>query len=396
MDVRSLERSGKVAALRGGGELLLIGPNHVFDGIAPALIIRDASRLRAVLYPHLRNDSSLTKLATLYRQLVCTGSVGGHYSPQQTTDQMVTLMQYGHIAAVALPDTSGNDGTGNTQPISPAENPPGPVSQWSLADRFGYVLRHSTEHMSDAMAREVRDKLLDPGTLATIVGVLVVWAGSHAVGVGFVADAALLAIGFALAGWAIFDGIKYLARFFNLTMNASSERELNEAARQFAEGVTAIGVGALIGLLTRGASRLAPRPVGRSTPRPAAETPQTPRQAADTTAAKGPSTRPWSPSRTAQDKIPKDWGEGLPNRKGAGYRWQDPSNPGNGVRIDQGNPLSTYPTQQVDHVVVRSNGRVLGRDGLPLPGTGSVKANPELSHIPLSEYEKWKTWNTPD
>ncbi|GAB1577047.1 hypothetical protein [Bordetella petrii] len=284
MDVRSLERSGKVAALRGGGQLLLVGPTQVFDGIAPALIIRDASRLRAALYPHLRDDSSLTKLATLYRQLVCTGSVAGHYSPQQTTDQMVTLMQYGHIAAVALPDMSGNDGTGNTQPITPAENPPGPVSQWSLADRFGYVLRHSTEHMSDAMAREVRDKLLDPVTLAAIVGVLVVWAGSHAVGVGFVADAALLAIGFALAGWSIFGGIKYLASFFNLTMNAASERELNEAARQFAEGVTAIGVGALIGLLTRGASRLAPRPVGRSTPRPSEPTSQTPRQAADTTA----------------------------------------------------------------------------------------------------------------
>src|SRR3546814_5029841 len=88
-------------------------------------------------------------------------------------------------------------------------------------------------------------KTFNERTLALVVGTLVVWAGSHAIGVGFVADAALLAIGFSLAGWAIFDGIKFLAKFFNLTMNASSIAELEEAAKQFANGAMAIGVGAL-------------------------------------------------------------------------------------------------------------------------------------------------------
>jgi len=284
MDVRSLERSGQVAALRGGGEILLVGPRSVFEGVSPAMLIREPSRLRTVLYPHLRDDSSLNKLATLYRQLVCTGSVAGHYSPQQTTEQMMALMQLGHIAAVALPDTSGADGNGNAQPIPTAENPPGPVSQWSLPDRFGFVLRQSPQYMPASVRRQVEQELLNTGTLAAVVGVLVVWAGSHAVGVGFVADAALLAIGFTLAGWAIFNAIKKLAQFFNLTMNASSLEELDQAARYFADGVVAIGVGTLITLLTRGASRLAPRQLSRSTPRPAAETPQTPRQVADSTA----------------------------------------------------------------------------------------------------------------
>ncbi|OZI15805.1 hypothetical protein CAL18_17685 [Bordetella genomosp. 7] len=277
MDVRSLERSGDVAALRAGGELLLIGPWTVFQGVSQSLIIRDPARLRTVLYPHLRDDSSLAKLAALYRRLVCTGSVGGHYSPEQTAEQMVALMRFGQIVAVSLPDTSGQDGHGNVQPAAFTGNPAGPVTQWSLAERFVYVLERVPPHMPPALATELKQAL--SGTnLAIIVGVLVVWAGSHAVGVGFLADAALLAIGFALAGWAIFDGIKHLVQFFTLTKNASSRAELDQAAREFANGAMTIGVGALIALLTRGATRLAPRPVGRSTPQPAEPTPQTPRQ----------------------------------------------------------------------------------------------------------------------
>jgi len=279
MDVKSLERSGKVAALRRGGEILLIGPWDVFRGVAPGLLIQDASRLRAVLYPHLRDDSALNRLTTMARQIICMGSVAGHYSPQQALEQMVGLLQAGQISAMTVPDTSGSDENINIQRAALTGVRAGPVSQWPLAERFSYVLERSPHYMSDALGAELR-KTFNERTLALVVGTLVVWAGSHAIGVGFVADAALLAIGFSLAGWAIFDGVKFLARFFNLTMNASSEPELEQAAKQFADGVTAIGVGALIALLTRGAGRLARRPQSRAAPKPAADTAQTPRQAA--------------------------------------------------------------------------------------------------------------------
>src|SRR3546814_12151729 len=83
MDVKSLERSGKVAALRRGGEILLIGPWDVFLGVAPTLLIRDASRLPAVLYPPLRDDRALANLTTMAPQIICMGAVAGHYSPPQ-------------------------------------------------------------------------------------------------------------------------------------------------------------------------------------------------------------------------------------------------------------------------------------------------------------------------
>lgn len=52
----------------------------------------------------------------------------------------------------------------------------------------------------------------------------------------------------------------------------------------------------------------------------------------------------------------------MPNKKGVGTRWFDPFNPGKGVTIDHGIPDSPQLSQQVDHVVVRSGGKVIGRE----------------------------------
>lgn len=93
--------------------------------------------------------------------------------------------------------------------------------------------------------------------------------------------------------------------------------------------------------------------------------------------------RIWIVSNTITDKFPDDW-TAQPNRKKIGYRWLDPENPkGNGVRIDKGDPNSPFPSQQVDHVIVRSGGVVIGRDGNPIDG--AIDEDPENSHIPLSE-----------
>lgn len=95
----------------------------------------------------------------------------------------------------------------------------------------------------------------------------------------------------------------------------------------------------------------------------------------------------------ARGKLPSSWGPGLPNSKKVGTRWFDPAAPkSNGVRVDQGAPGSAYPSQQVDHVIDRSGGNVLGPDGLPI--TGSIKQNPQ-AHIPLDDWPTWTSWNAP-
>lgn len=100
----------------------------------------------------------------------------------------------------------------------------------------------------------------------------------------------------------------------------------------------------------------------------------------------------WGVPKNVANKFPSGWGSKA-NKKGVGTRWQDPNNPGNGVRIDQGNPNHSLPSQQVDHVIVRQNGQVIGRDGKPIQG--SIKENAEQAHIPLNEYQNWKSWDSP-
>lgn len=99
------------------------------------------------------------------------------------------------------------------------------------------------------------------------------------------------------------------------------------------------------------------------------------------------------PPDEASEKVPPEWGPGNPNKKGVGQRWEDPSNQGNGIRIDQGNPNHSLPSQQQDHVIVRVNGQVIGRDGKPI--TGSIQDNAEMAHIPLEEWLKWTNWSHP-
>jgi hypothetical protein len=91
-----------------------------------------------------------------------------------------------------------------------------------------------------------------------------------------------------------------------------------------------------------------------------------------------------------QQKLPDGWGSGAPNKKGVGTRWQDPANPGNGVRVDRGDPDASLPSQRVDHVVVRRNGRILDRNGDEITQTQPSRTSE--AHIPLREWLRWRNW----
>jgi hypothetical protein len=97
--------------------------------------------------------------------------------------------------------------------------------------------------------------------------------------------------------------------------------------------------------------------------------------------------------RQAARKIPREWGNGSPAGKKVGWRWQDPKYKGNGVRVDRGVPGSPHSSQRVDHVIVRSGGKVLGRDGRSI--AGSIEEFATQAHIPMSEWRNWKSWSHP-
>lgn len=65
--------------------------------------------------------------------------------------------------------------------------------------------------------------------------------------------------------------------------------------------------------------------------------------------------------------VPAHW-VGSPTRSAPGWRWDDPANEGNSVRIFRADPGNADVSKRVPYVIVVSNGQVLGNDGQPIAG----------------------------
>jgi hypothetical protein len=106
-----------------------------------------------------------------------------------------------------------------------------------------------------ADARAFVVTLTQPGNLAIIVGTLVVWAGSHAFGVGEIVDIVLLGVGAIALGFAIFEGASELYDFTVEALAAKSDSDLNRAGQHFARAVVLLGISTLQAILLRGQGR---------------------------------------------------------------------------------------------------------------------------------------------
>jgi hypothetical protein len=104
----------------------------------------------------------------------------------------------------------------------------------------------------------------------------VIWAGSHAFGVGVFFDGLLLISGAIFLGKAIIDAAEALGKFLVITSEAENEEDLDEGASYLSIAITIIGVFAFFALLTKigrrmgrsGATKTAEEPVPTKT-RPA-------------------------------------------------------------------------------------------------------------------------------
>ena len=73
----------------------------------------------------------------------------------------------------------------------------------------------------------------------------------------------------------------------------------------------------------------------------------------------------WVSGEVRPPNIPDTW-VGRAVDPGQAWRWFDPDNPGNSVTIHRGDPLSAEPSKREGYVVVRVDGRLIGRDGKPV------------------------------
>jgi hypothetical protein len=128
------------------------------------------------------------------------------------------------------------------------------ILRMSATDKVAEALRRALP-LVPASARSAVETLLRPETLGLIAGTLVLWAGSHFVGVGEIVDVILLGVGFVALGFAVFEGADELYAFATGAVNAHDDDDLDKAGRHFAQAVVLLGISTIQALLLRGQGR---------------------------------------------------------------------------------------------------------------------------------------------
>lgn len=147
---------------------------------------------------------------------------------------------------------------------TPLTSAPG-VWEWPLEDKFAEALCRTVPKLPGSMRHEF-GVLLSPQSLSIMAGTLVVWAGSHAFGVGEVVDVVLLIGGAFFLGMAAFDVAGELGDFLVVTSTATDAKDLDEAASHLARAIAIMGVAAFIALLAKIAHGRGGRSVSKEAP----------------------------------------------------------------------------------------------------------------------------------
>jgi hypothetical protein len=145
--------------------------------------------------------------------------------------------------------------------LSPRPGPAGAaddISRWSTVDKLLEAMRRTTPKLPAEM-RGAFASLLSPENIAITAGVLGVWAASHLVGVGEVADVVLVVAGVAILGWQAIQVGRDIADFVAIARNAELQGELDEAADHLAHAVITIGVTVFVAMIMKYGSKLAGR-----------------------------------------------------------------------------------------------------------------------------------------
>jgi hypothetical protein len=124
------------------------------------------------------------------------------------------------------------------------------VSTMTAQQKVEEAMRRSLP-LLPAGARSMVEGLLSPQSIAIVAATLVVWAGSHLVGVGEIVDAILLAAGVLTLGFSVFTGARELYDFARISANARTDADLDLAAKHFANAITILGVSTVQALLLR-------------------------------------------------------------------------------------------------------------------------------------------------
>jgi hypothetical protein len=118
-----------------------------------------------------------------------------------------------------------------------------------------YVVIEKTIPLLPGEAGAYLRRMLEPEALAIMAGVVVVWALSHFVGIGEIADVIMFVVGAAAIGATAFAAGQELGAFSVNTYRARDEADLDAAATHLAKAIVLIGIEAVLALLLKKAPK---------------------------------------------------------------------------------------------------------------------------------------------
>ena len=120
----------------------------------------------------------------------------------------------------------------------------------SREERVGEAIRRAIPLLPGEL-KDALEAMVSPESLMIIAASLLLWAGSHAFGVGEIVDIVLMVGGFLMLGKSVFDLGEDLFKFAKLTVGGSTDAELDQAAKCFARVVVVGGIDIIMALLLR-------------------------------------------------------------------------------------------------------------------------------------------------
>jgi hypothetical protein len=117
-------------------------------------------------------------------------------------------------------------------------------------ERMTWVVSRAPRYMTTDEEMRFREFFTTDG-LKTTIAILILWSMSHVSGVGFIVDAALFASAIWQLGSRALQAFEHLKKFFDLTRNPGSWRDMDEASHLFASAMTVFGLPLMRQLMRR-------------------------------------------------------------------------------------------------------------------------------------------------
>ena len=123
------------------------------------------------------------------------------------------------------------------------------VANMSVTEKLAETMKRAAMKLPKSVGEQLL-AMVNPTSLAVMVGVLGAYAASHAVGIGVIADAVMAVGAGATIGWQAVSAAKDLWGFAQL-FNATTEKDLDKCGQHLASFVSTVGIDIVLGILLK-------------------------------------------------------------------------------------------------------------------------------------------------